>query len=232
MSKSSSTNYPNGFLTKSLSHLLIVSSLTECDGSAARIAASHEFRQMKRQVLLGGYSSEVPPLPIPNREVKLTYADGTAFYGGRVGSRLFKPNPIRVRLFLCLCVRAGDVGIRWIVDLGCSPTVGKEMQVLLGQQLAGTARMNDERTVGLCPGGPQLTLRLHASSAGCCPYDLQSRIVTMFYAVRRRRSECDSSPPQWGGGELRGSKSRNIPTRQPHPRQKRFREKGGRGDGA
>ena len=29
-------------------------------------------------VLLGGYSSEVPPLPIPNREVKLTYADGTA----------------------------------------------------------------------------------------------------------------------------------------------------------
>ena len=31
-------------------------------------------------VLLGGYSSEVPPLPIPNREVKLTYADGTAVF--------------------------------------------------------------------------------------------------------------------------------------------------------
>ena len=30
------------------------------------------------KVLLGGYSSEVPPLPIPNREVKLTNADGTA----------------------------------------------------------------------------------------------------------------------------------------------------------
>ena len=27
---------------------------------------------------LGGYSGEVPPLPIPNREVKLTNADGTA----------------------------------------------------------------------------------------------------------------------------------------------------------
>ncbi len=27
----------------------------------------------------------------------------------------------------------------------------------------------------------------------------------LFDAVRRRRSECDSSPPQWGGGELRGS---------------------------
>ena len=31
-----------------------------------------------KKVLLGGFSSEVPPLPIPNREVKLTYADGTA----------------------------------------------------------------------------------------------------------------------------------------------------------
>ena len=29
---------------------------------------------------LGGYSSEVPPLPIPNREVKLTNADGTAVF--------------------------------------------------------------------------------------------------------------------------------------------------------
>ena len=27
---------------------------------------------------LGGYSGEVPPLPIPNREVKLANADGTA----------------------------------------------------------------------------------------------------------------------------------------------------------
>ena len=48
---------------------------------------------MKRRVLLGGYSSEVPPLPIPNREVKLTNADGTVYLGGRVGSRLFKPSP-------------------------------------------------------------------------------------------------------------------------------------------
>ena len=35
-------------------------------------------RLMYTRVLLGGYSSEVPPLPIPNREVKLTNADGTA----------------------------------------------------------------------------------------------------------------------------------------------------------
>ena len=61
---------------------------------------------MKHRGLLGGYSSEVPPLPIPNREVKLTHADGTAYLGGRVGSRLFKPNPVRVRLFLCLYTNA------------------------------------------------------------------------------------------------------------------------------
>ena len=29
----------------------------------------------------GGYSAEVPPLPIPNRVVKLSNADGTAYVG-------------------------------------------------------------------------------------------------------------------------------------------------------
>ena len=53
---------------------------------------------MKRIVLLGGYSSEVPPLPIPNREVKLTHADGTAYLGGRVGSRLFKRRMMKIVL--------------------------------------------------------------------------------------------------------------------------------------
>ena len=39
---------------------------------------------------LGGYSAEVPPLPIPNRVVKLSIADGTALRCGRVGSRHFQ----------------------------------------------------------------------------------------------------------------------------------------------
>ena len=39
---------------------------------------------------LGGYSAEVPPLPIPNRVVKLSIADGTALRCGRVGSRHFR----------------------------------------------------------------------------------------------------------------------------------------------
>ena len=37
----------------------------------------------------GGYSGEDPPLTIPNREVKLTSADGTATPRGRVGSCRF-----------------------------------------------------------------------------------------------------------------------------------------------
>ena len=39
-------------------------------------------------LLSGGYSGGVPPLPIPNREVKPACADGTAMQCGRVGSRL------------------------------------------------------------------------------------------------------------------------------------------------
>ena len=38
--------------------------------------------------LSGGYSCGVPPLPIPNREVKPARADGTAMQCGRVGRRL------------------------------------------------------------------------------------------------------------------------------------------------
>ena len=41
-----------------------------------------------RRKLSGGYSGGVPPLPIPNREVKPAIADGTAMQCGRVGSRL------------------------------------------------------------------------------------------------------------------------------------------------
>jgi hypothetical protein len=44
--------------------------------------------RLKNRKTLGDYSSGVPPLPIPNREVKPTSADGTA-YRGRVGRRQF-----------------------------------------------------------------------------------------------------------------------------------------------
>ena len=46
------------------------------------------FRILNWKRNSGGYCGGVPPLPIPNREVKPTYADGTAMQCGRVGSRL------------------------------------------------------------------------------------------------------------------------------------------------
>ena len=52
----------------------------------------------------GGYCGGVPPLPIPNREVKPTCADGTAMQCGRVGSRL-------------LFIRAFIWAIKWTLFL-------------------------------------------------------------------------------------------------------------------
>ena len=48
-----------------------------------------EMISNKILVISGGYSSGVPPLPISNRAVKPTCADGTAMQCGRVGSCLF-----------------------------------------------------------------------------------------------------------------------------------------------
>ena len=79
-----------------------MSTLTGCDGSAAGESSIARVSIYETRVLLGGYSSEVPPLPIPNREVKLPLADGTAFCGGRVGSRLFKPNPKGSAFFVAM----------------------------------------------------------------------------------------------------------------------------------
>ena len=53
--------------------------------------------QIRHTPLSGGYCGEVPPLPIPNREVKLTCADGTAMQCGRVGSRLLLSESLRFR---------------------------------------------------------------------------------------------------------------------------------------
>ena len=52
----------------------------------------------------GGYSVGVPPLPIPNREVKPVRADGTAS-SGRVGRRHFSERFFKVlkNLFFVFC---------------------------------------------------------------------------------------------------------------------------------
>ena len=53
----------------------------------------------------GGYCGGVPPLPIPNREVKPACADGTAMQCGRVGGRHFFEEPLShtdLRAFFCV----------------------------------------------------------------------------------------------------------------------------------
>ena len=58
-------------------------------------------RPLSIRDLSGGYCGGVPPLPIPNREVKPACADGTAMQCGRVGGRHFSaeevPSPVTRR---------------------------------------------------------------------------------------------------------------------------------------
>ena len=63
-----------------------------CSGFACMRMSCHTLSGGVRtfgKEIYGGDSDGVPPLPIPNREVKPVIADGTAMQCGRVGSRLF-----------------------------------------------------------------------------------------------------------------------------------------------
>ena len=84
MSKPSITNCPNTFFMKVHSFNCIFSSLS-CFACV----------QIRHPPLSGGYCGGVPPLPIPNREVKPTCADGTAMQCGRVGRRLLSMKSLR-----------------------------------------------------------------------------------------------------------------------------------------
>ena len=92
MSKPSITNCPNTFfiIVHSFSCWLSIESrgtvVLYCQIQFACV-------QIRHTPLSGGYCGEVPPLPIPNREVKPTCADGTAMQCGRVGSRLLLSKP-------------------------------------------------------------------------------------------------------------------------------------------
>ena len=70
MSKPTRTNSPNSFVWECIDHGVI-----------------------SQVIYCGGFSGEVPPLPIPNREVKLTSADGTDIPVGRVGRRRSSGSP-------------------------------------------------------------------------------------------------------------------------------------------
>ena len=72
--------------------------------------------QIRHTPLSGGYCGEVPPLPIPNREVKLTCADGTAMQCGRVGSRLLLSRASDFERFLRLFCFQADLFLRGHAD--------------------------------------------------------------------------------------------------------------------
>ena len=65
--------------------------------------------------LSGGYCGGVPPLPIPNREVKPTCADGTAMQCGRVGSRLLLQSTLKIHFFRVLFLFISLAGLPQII---------------------------------------------------------------------------------------------------------------------
>ena len=91
MSKPSITNCPNTFFIWFIvSTVCIVWMVLKVVIQQSTFNITYTFAcvQIRHTPLSGGYCGEVPPLPIPNREVKLTCADGTAMQCGRLGSRL------------------------------------------------------------------------------------------------------------------------------------------------
>ena len=60
----------------------------DSDGQDKQLVNASTVIPSTSQETSGGYCGGVPPLPIPNREVKPACADGTAMQCGRVGSRL------------------------------------------------------------------------------------------------------------------------------------------------
>ena len=102
MSKPSITNCPNTFFRKFIvSTVCWVWMYQECQISHFSFLISHyscfACVQIRHNPLSGGYCGGVPPLPIPNREVKPTCADGTAMQCGRVGRRLLSMKSLRFR---------------------------------------------------------------------------------------------------------------------------------------
>ena len=109
MSKPTCTNSPtSSSVSSSIYGRLMISGLEVGVLKRSKANEKREAHQMDSndqlrsgclfsETYCGGYSGEDPPLPIPNREVKLTIADGTAPPGGRVGSCHFLlRHPVRV----------------------------------------------------------------------------------------------------------------------------------------
>ena len=93
-SKPSATNCPNAFPHHAPSCIhwpferRFFLAHSACLSVSAIRAARALWGAAVTRLKSGGYCGRVPPLPIPNREVKPACADGTAMQCGRVGRRL------------------------------------------------------------------------------------------------------------------------------------------------
>ena len=142
MSKPSITNCPNTFFKEVHSFSCWLS--MESRGTVV-LYYQIQFAcvQIRHTPLSGGYCGEVPPLPIPNREVKLTCADGTAMQCGRVGSRLLSSEAsitkvVGAFLFSCgFCFLTQIAFLCWLF-LGVTQ-ISQMIQILLLVYLFSTA---------------------------------------------------------------------------------------------
>ena len=87
---------------RDLQHLYYFERLLEDANNELVREAKAEGRRKKQSKFRtshkGGDSAGDPPLPIPNREVKPRYADGTAKVGEQVTATLSRPGGIRQRM--------------------------------------------------------------------------------------------------------------------------------------
>ena len=82
----STTNCPSAFAGPAVSEVRSQGFVSVADVQIVR----QQRTQCPNKRISGGYCCGVPPLPIPNREVKPARADGTAPQCGRVGRRLLQ----------------------------------------------------------------------------------------------------------------------------------------------
>ena len=94
-SKPSTTNCPKTFFQVHTFNCIVVE---QNNKTTKQQLYKYSFVQSIVNLISGGYCGGVPPLPIPNREVKPTCADCTAMQCGRVGRRLLSNNNIFKRL--------------------------------------------------------------------------------------------------------------------------------------
>ena len=102
-SKPSTTNCPKTFFQVHTFNCIVVpqdnkTTKQQDNKTTKQQFYKYSFVQSIVNLISGGYCGGVPPLPIPNREVKPTCADGTAMQCGRVGRRLLSNNNIFKRL--------------------------------------------------------------------------------------------------------------------------------------